>query len=82
MLTQIGAKPESDFSEPLDMLSDCRKRIQYFLDDLVRLAEDAMQLDPAQRVALERALRYFRESARRGIPPTKRIFVSASASDE
>jgi hypothetical protein len=33
------------------MLSDCRKRIQYFLYDLVRLAEDAMQLDPAQRLA-------------------------------
>lgn len=62
MLTQIGAKPESDFSEPLRMLSDCHKRIQYFLHDLVRLAEGAVQLDPAQRVALERALRYFRES--------------------
>ena len=65
MLTQIGAKPESDFSEPLGMLSDCHKRIQYFLHDLVRLAESAMRLDPAQRVALERALRYFRESAPR-----------------
>ena len=65
MLTQIGAKPESDFSEPLGMLSDCHKRIQYFLRDLVRLADDAMQLDPSQRVALERGLRYFRESGPR-----------------
>jgi hemerythrin-like domain-containing protein len=65
MLTQIGAKPESDFSEPLGMLSDCHKRIQFFLRDLVRLAESAMRLDPDQRVALERALRYFRESAPR-----------------
>lgn len=65
MLTQIGAKPESDFSEPLGMLSDCHKRIHYFLQDLVRLVENAMQLDPAQRLALERAIRYFRESAPR-----------------
>lgn len=65
MLTQIGAKPESDFSEPLGMLSDCHRRIQFCLRDLVRLAESAMRLDPDQRVALERALRYFRESAPR-----------------
>src|SRR5665213_2223512 len=65
MFTQIGAKPESDFSEPLRMLSDCHKRIQYFLRDLVQLSEEATQLDPAQRVALERALRYFRESGPR-----------------
>lgn len=67
MLTQIGAKPESDFSEPLGMLSDCHKRIQYFLKDLVRLAEGTSNatLDLDRRVALERALRYFRESAPR-----------------
>ena len=38
MFLQIGAKPESDFSEPLGMLSDCHKRIQFFLKDLMRLA--------------------------------------------
>jgi len=67
MLTQIGAKPESDFSEPLGTLSDCHKRIQYFLKDLVRLAEGTSNatLDLDRRVALERALRYFRESAPR-----------------
>jgi hemerythrin-like domain-containing protein len=67
MLTQIGAKPESDFSEPLGMLGDCHKRIQFFLRDLVRLAEDTRNatLDPERRVALERALRYFRESGPR-----------------
>lgn len=47
------------------MLSDCHKRIRYFLHDLTRLAEEATHLDPAQRVALERALRYFRESGPR-----------------
>ncbi len=66
MFTQIGAKPESDFSEPLGMLSDCHKRIQFFLRDLVRLTEAAQaQLSPADSRTLERALRYFRESGPR-----------------
>ena len=66
MFLQIGAKPESDFSEPLGMLSDCHKRIQFFLKDLVRLAEIAEQpLDVSSRVALERALRYFQGSGPR-----------------
>jgi hemerythrin-like domain-containing protein len=67
MFTQIGAKPESDFSDPLGMLGDCHKRILFFLNDLVRLAERAPseQLDVAERGALERALRYFKESGPR-----------------
>lgn len=66
MFTQIGAKPESDFSEPLGMLRDCHKRIQFFLGDLTRLAETAEEpLEPTRRTALERALRYFRESGPR-----------------
>lgn len=67
MFTQIGAKRESDFSEPIGMLSDCHKRIKFFLADLLQLAESAARepLDAAQRSALERALRYFRESGPR-----------------
>jgi len=66
MFTQIGAKRESDFSEPLGMLGDCHKRIRFFLNDLARLAESAEEpLDGTRRVALERALRYFRESGPR-----------------
>jgi len=67
MFTQIGAKPESDFSDPLGMLGDCHKRILFFLNDLVRLAQSASsaRLDVAERGALERALRYFKESGPR-----------------
>jgi hemerythrin-like domain-containing protein len=67
MFTQIGAKPESDFSDPLGMLGDCHKRILFFLNDLIRLAESASsaRLDVAERGALERALRYFNESGPR-----------------
>lgn len=66
MFLQIGAKPESDFSEPIGMLSDCHKRIQFFLKDLTRLSELSGQpLDASSRLALERALRYFQESGPR-----------------
>lgn len=67
MFTQIGANRDSDFSDPLGMLGDCHKRIRFFLNDLVRLAESASseRLEFAERGALERALRYFRESGPR-----------------
>lgn len=49
------------------MLSDCHRRIEFFLQDLVRLAAEASgrPLEPSQRNALDRALRYFRESGPR-----------------
>lgn len=65
MLMQIGQKKESDFSEPIGMLEDCHKRILYFLKTLVTLADSGRErpLSPDQRMSLENALRYFRESA-------------------
>jgi hemerythrin-like domain-containing protein len=47
------------------MLGDCHRRIEMFLNVLVRLAEEAQGADlgPEQRGALETALRYFREAA-------------------
>ena len=65
MLTQIGQKKESDFSEPLGMLQDCHKRILYFLKTLVTLAGTGtgQPLDQDRRISLEKALRYFREAA-------------------
>ena len=67
MLTQIGGKRESNFTEPLGMLSDCHKRIQYFLRALVVLAEHALDgpLNQDQRIRLETALRYFCEGGPR-----------------
>lgn len=67
MLTQIGGKRESNFTEPLGMLTDCHKRIQYFLRSLVVLAEHALDgpLSRDQRLRLETALRYFREGGPR-----------------
>ena len=65
MFLQIGAKPESDFTQPLDMLSDCHKRIQHFLNILMSTAEQAGDgvLTGERRAALDSALRYFRDAA-------------------
>src|SRR6202051_4820731 len=61
----IGAKRESDFTDPIGMLGDCHRRIEMFLNMLVRVAEQAHgeALNEEQRGALETALRYFREAA-------------------
>jgi len=61
----IGQAPESDFHDPLGMLSDCHRRITRFLETLVNIAEHARgsALDEQQHQALETALQYFREAA-------------------
>ncbi len=65
MLTQIGGKIESDFTQPLGMLSDCHKRIRYFLNALLTTVghANAGPLTPPQCACLEAALRYFRDAA-------------------
>ena len=61
---QIGRK-ESDFSNPLGLLSDCHRRIEQFLQVLIQVAGRAAgaALDTGQREAFEKALVYFRNSA-------------------
>ena len=65
MSVQIGQKQESDFSDPLGLLSDCHRRIEHFLAVLVRVSETAKGrvLEPVEKTALENALAYFRNSA-------------------
>ncbi len=61
----IGQKLESDFRNPLGLLSDCHRRIERFLDELVLISEEAQgnKLNDLQRQHFEVALRYFREAA-------------------
>jgi hemerythrin-like domain-containing protein len=61
----IGAKPESNFTDPIGLLTDCHRRIERFLSVLVRVAADAQggALTVEQRSALDTALRYFRDAA-------------------
>lgn len=67
MNLQIGQAPSPTFAEPLALLSDCHRRVEYFLDLLDRLGRTAggVALSPAEREALATALRYFREAAPR-----------------
>ena len=61
----IGAKPESSFTDPIGLLTDCHRRIERFLAVLVHVAAGARggALTPDQRSGLETALRYFRDAA-------------------
>ncbi len=68
MPIQIGAPPEHGFDAPLGLLSDCHRRIERFLMQLLRLVEAQRAtheetLSPDRRLALTAALRYFREAA-------------------
>lgn len=64
MHVQIGAGHESGFDDPLGLLRDCHRRIESFLDALVRVAaSDEARLDEGRRRALGAALTYFRDAA-------------------
>lgn len=67
MNLQIGQAPSPTFAEPLALLSDCHRRVEYFLNLLDRLGQTAgdAPLSPPEREALEVGLRYFREAAPR-----------------
>jgi hemerythrin-like domain-containing protein len=67
MAITIGGKPDSSFDNPIGLLSDCHRRIERFLQQLLLVADEAKagELSGDQRHALETALRYFREAAPR-----------------
>lgn len=69
MHVQIGAKAESDFTDPVGMLRDCHRRIERFLGVLRTIGEesDGSPLSGERRKALETSLRYFREGAPRHV---------------
>ena len=65
MPLRINTPPESDFTNPLGMLSDCHRRIERFLAALAFVAEQSAStgLGEGQSKTLDAALRYFRVSA-------------------
>jgi len=65
MPIEIGAKRESDFTDPIGMLGDCHRRIVKFLHVLVALAtqQKGGTLSQEERKLLSTSLRYFREAA-------------------
>ncbi len=65
MIQIVNAKLDSDFDNPLGLLSDCHRRIEKFLELLLRVTQTAQGgvLHPEQREAMATALRYFRQAA-------------------
>jgi len=61
MPIQIGRPPDHNFTEPLGLLSDCHRRIEYFLGVLISVTARTPGglLTPAQRAELEAASTYF-----------------------
>jgi hemerythrin-like domain-containing protein len=61
MPVKLGAKPEHGFDQPLGLMSDCHRRIEYFLGLLEKVLNDAggKALTDPQRGAVEAALKYF-----------------------
>jgi iron-sulfur cluster repair protein YtfE (RIC family) len=61
----IGAKRESDFTDPVGMLGDCHRRIERFLGALSAVAarNNGGSLPEEDRATLMTSLRYFREAA-------------------
>ena len=58
-MIQINAPREHTFAEPIGLLSDCHRRIEKFLDQLLRLTQSARggELSSDSRTAMETALR-------------------------
>jgi hemerythrin-like domain-containing protein len=65
MPIQIGRPPDHNFTEPLGLLADCHRRIEYFLGVLISVTDRTPGglLAPAQRAELEAALTYFATAA-------------------
>jgi hemerythrin-like domain-containing protein len=63
----IGAKPAAAFSNPVELLSDCHRRIERFLAVLANIARQAhgAPMTEEQRDEWLRALDYFRNAAPR-----------------
>lgn len=61
----IGSRLESDYTNPLGLLSDCHRRIERFLRILLTVTKQVQggKLNGDQHKAVEVALRYFSEGA-------------------
>ena len=64
---QIGAKPDSGFDDPLEMLKDCHRRIEHFINILCVVAQRAegRALAEDETAAVQAALNYFRLGGQR-----------------
>lgn len=63
----LGTQGQADFSQPIELLMDCHRRIEHFLKVLDRVAQEYVNrpLDQQGREALETSLNYFKQAAPR-----------------
>lgn len=59
MPVNIGDKPQADFSQPIELMMDCHRRIERFLLALEKIGRTGA-LDMQHRAALRTALDYFK----------------------
>ena len=64
MSTRIDEFRDHDFDDPLGLLTDCHRRLEYFLDQLIRITRltSGRSLGPEEWRQLHRALHYFETS--------------------
>lgn len=67
MPVTLGARAEHGFDQPLGLMCDCHRRIEHFLDILLKVMEDCCggALSDEHRRAVEASLRYFDTAAPR-----------------
>ncbi len=64
MPVNIGDKPQADFSQPIELLMDCHRRIERFLLILRKIGHDG-EMDVQHHTALRTALDYFKRAGPR-----------------
>jgi hemerythrin-like domain-containing protein/formiminotetrahydrofolate cyclodeaminase len=69
MAVQLGTPGQPDFTQPIELMMDCHRRIEHFLDVLIKVAaqQGRGELTDEGRRALHAALDYFRHAAPRHI---------------
>jgi hemerythrin-like domain-containing protein len=67
MTINLGDKPLAGFNEPIEMMKDCHRRIEHFLDVLRKVVRrfSESELNDEGRCALKAALNYFANFAPR-----------------
>ena len=67
MIAKRDMKMQADFDHPIELMMDCHRRIEHFMDVLVTVAQRlrGAALDRENRDSLQTALNYFRSAAPR-----------------
>jgi hemerythrin-like domain-containing protein len=64
MPVNIGDKPDADFSQPIELMKSCHRRIERFLQTLKKIGQ-RRELDAQHAAALRTAIDYFKSAGPR-----------------